>query len=77
MGGFYSRSLHVDSYVRMKEFVCQSSACPFRWFSSKNCREFRQRLGVALHGTLGSYLRDALHDGNSDDVVACLLAPRA
>jgi hypothetical protein len=34
-------------------------------------REFMQRLFTDLHGTLGSYLRDALHEG-SVDVVACL-----
>jgi hypothetical protein len=31
----------------------------------------RQRLYVALHGTLGSYLRDPLREGNANDV-ACL-----
>jgi hypothetical protein len=35
-----------------------------------------QRLFVALHGTMGSYLRDALHEGSAD-VVACLHVPRA
>jgi hypothetical protein len=35
-----------------------------------------QRLFGALHGTLGSYLRDALQEGN-DDIVACLHVPRA
>jgi hypothetical protein len=35
-----------------------------------------QRLSVALHGTLGSYLRDALHEGIAD-AVACLPVPRA
>jgi hypothetical protein len=35
-----------------------------------------QRLYVALHGTLGSYLRDALHEG-SVNVVTCLHVPRA
>jgi hypothetical protein len=30
----------------------------------------------ALHGTLGSHLRDALHEGNADGV-AFLLVPRA
>jgi hypothetical protein len=39
-------------------------------------REFLQRLSAALHGTLGSYLRDALHEGSAD-AVACLIAPRA
>jgi hypothetical protein len=35
-----------------------------------------QLVSDALHVTLGSYLRDALHEG-SDDVVACLHVPRA
>jgi hypothetical protein len=35
-----------------------------------------QRLSAALHGTLGSCLRDALHEGRVD-VVACLHAPLA
>jgi hypothetical protein len=39
-------------------------------------REIIQRLVVALHGTLGSYFRDALREG-SVDAVACLLVPRA
>jgi hypothetical protein len=34
-----------------------------------------QRLCVALHGTLGSYLRDALHEGSAD-AMACLHVPR-
>jgi hypothetical protein len=34
------------------------------------------RLSAALHGTLGSYLRDALQEGNAD-AVACLHVPRA
>jgi hypothetical protein len=39
-------------------------------------REFMQRLSVALHGALGSYLRDALQKGRAY-VVARLPAPRA
>jgi hypothetical protein len=39
-------------------------------------REFMQRLSAALHGTMGSYLRDTLQEG-SVDVVACLPLPRA
>jgi hypothetical protein len=35
-----------------------------------------QRLSAALHGTLGSYLHDALQEGSAD-AVACLLVPRA
>jgi hypothetical protein len=39
-------------------------------------RELIQRLLVALHGILNSYLRDALHE-SSADAVACLPSPRA
>jgi hypothetical protein len=39
-------------------------------------REFMPRLFAALHGTLGSYLRDALQAG-SVVAVACLFVPRA
>jgi hypothetical protein len=35
-----------------------------------------QRLSAALRGTLGSYLRDALQEGNAD-AVACLPVPWA
>jgi hypothetical protein len=35
-----------------------------------------QRLSVVLHGTLGSYLRDALQEGGAA-AVACLPAIRA
>jgi hypothetical protein len=38
--------------------------------------EILQRLFAALHGTLGSYLRDALQEG-SVDALACLPVPRA
>jgi hypothetical protein len=39
-------------------------------------REFMQRLSAALHGTLGSYLRDAFQEGTAG-AVACLPVPRA
>jgi hypothetical protein len=35
-----------------------------------------QRIYAALHGTLGSYLRDALQEGSAE-TVACLPVPRA
>jgi hypothetical protein len=35
-----------------------------------------QRLSVALHGTLGSYFRDTLHEGGAG-AVACLPVYRA
>jgi hypothetical protein len=39
-------------------------------------RYFMQHLSTVLHGSLGSYLRDALHEDNVD-VAACLFVPRA
>jgi hypothetical protein len=60
MGAADSRSLRSDSYVRMQHFVRRSTSVPFRRFWGDVRREFMQRLSAALHGTLGSYLRDAL-----------------
>jgi NAD-specific glutamate dehydrogenase len=76
MGANDSRSLHCDNYVSMHYFVCQITFVPFRRFVGDVRREFMQRLLAALHGTLGSYLRDALQEGNAD-AVACLPVPRA
>jgi hypothetical protein len=39
-------------------------------------REFMQRRSATLHGTLGSYLRDAFQEGSAD-AVAYLPIPRA
>jgi hypothetical protein len=49
---------------------------PFSRFVADVRREFMQRLFYVLHGTLGSYLRDVLHEGRVT-VVACLRAPWA
>jgi hypothetical protein len=75
MGDADSRSLRFESYVHMQHIVRQTSI-PFRRFLGDVRREFTQRLSAALHGTLGSYLRDALQKG-SDDAVACIPIPRA
>jgi hypothetical protein len=75
MGAVDSRSLRSDNYVRMQHFLRRNTYVSFRHFLGDVLRAFMQRLFVALHGTLGSYLRDALHEG-SVDVVACLLVPR-
>jgi hypothetical protein len=70
-----SRSLRCDSYVRMQNSVRRYTQVPFRRFLEEGNM---QRLYVALHSTLGySYLHDALQEGSSSHVVACLLAPRA
>jgi hypothetical protein len=69
MGAPDSRSLRSDSYVRMQHFVRRSSTfVPFRRFLGDVRREFIQRLSAALHGTLGSYLSDALQEGSVDAV---------
>ena len=74
MGIADSRSLSF--YVRMQHFVRRSTYVPFRRFWGDVRREFMQRLYAALHGTLGSYLRDAFQEGNAD-ALACLRVPRA
>jgi hypothetical protein len=76
MGAADSRSLRSDGCVRMQHFVRRSTSIPFRRFFGDVRREFMQRLYAALHRTLGSYLRDALHEGSAD-AVACLHVPRA
>jgi hypothetical protein len=76
MGAAGSRSLRSDIYVRMQHFVRRSTYVPFRRFLGGARREFMQRLSAALHGTLGSYLRDAFQEGSAD-AVACLPVPRA
>jgi hypothetical protein len=76
MGAADSRSLRSDNYVRMQHLVRRTTYVPFRRFRGDVRREFMQRLSAVLHGTLGSYLRDALHEGSAD-ALACLLVPRA
>jgi NAD-specific glutamate dehydrogenase len=76
MGAIDSRSLRFDTYDRMHHFVSRSTYVSFRRFWGDVRREFMQRLFVALHGTLGAYLRDALQEAFFD-VVACLHVPRA
>jgi len=60
MGAADSRSLRSGIYVRMQHFVRRTTCVPFRRFLGNVRREFMQRLSTPLHGTLGSYLRDAL-----------------
>jgi hypothetical protein len=49
---------------------------PFDAFWGGVRQELMQRLHAALHGTLGSYFRNALYEG-STDAVACLPVSRA
>jgi hypothetical protein len=74
MGAADSRSLRYESYVRMQHFVRRSTYVPFRRFLGDVRREFMQRLSATLHGTLGSYPRDAFQKGSAD-AVACLPVP--
>jgi hypothetical protein len=76
MGATDARSLRSNSYVRMQHFVRRTTYVPFRRFWGDVRREFIQRLSSALHGSLGSYLRDALQEGSAD-TEACLPVPRA
>jgi hypothetical protein len=71
MGDADSRSLRSDNYyVRMQYFVRRTTSVPFRRFMGDVRREFMQRLCATLHGSVGSYLCDALQEGSAD-VVAC------
>jgi hypothetical protein len=65
-----SQSLRCDCYVRMQHFVRRTTYVSFRCFLGDVRRQFMQRLHVVIHGTLGSYLREALQEG-SDDAVVC------
>jgi hypothetical protein len=76
MGAAGSRSLRSESYVHMHHFVRRTTFAPFRRFWGDVRREFMQCIFAALHGTLGSYLRDVLQE-DSADAVACLHFPRA
>jgi hypothetical protein len=63
-----SRSLRFGTFARMQHFVRRSTFVPFRRFLGDVRRELMQRLYDALHGTLGSYFRDALQEGSADAV---------
>jgi hypothetical protein len=75
MGAIDSRSMGSGGYVRMQRFVRRTTYVLLRRFWGDVRREFMQHPFAALPRTLGSYPRDALHEGN-DDVVACLRVPR-
>jgi hypothetical protein len=68
MGEADSRSLRSDNYVRVQHFIRRTTSIPFRRFLGNVRHEFMQRLFAALHGNLGSYLRDALQEGSADAV---------
>jgi hypothetical protein len=75
IGAVSSRSLRSDMNIRIRHFVCRYTFVSFRRFGGDVRREIMQRLFVFRHGTLGSYLRDALQEGVTD-VVAYLYVPR-
>jgi hypothetical protein len=64
MGATDSRSLRYDIYVRMQHFVRRSTYVLFRRVLGDVRRESIPLLSAALHGTHGSYLRDAFHEGS-------------
>jgi hypothetical protein len=67
MNGIYTQIQRYPS--------CQPAACSRESYTFGAL--YRKRaLSVALHGTLGSYQRDALQEGSAD-AVACLPVPRA
>jgi hypothetical protein len=73
MGIADSRSLRYESYVRMHHFVRRSTYLFLHTFFAGDVRrKFMQRLSTALHDTLGSSLRDVLHDEGNVDALACL-----
>jgi hypothetical protein len=76
MGAADSCSLCSDSCVRMQHFVRRSTSVPFGRFLGDVRHEFMQSLSAALHGTMGSYLRDDFQEGSAD-AVARLPVPRA
>jgi hypothetical protein len=75
MGTVDFRPLRSNTSLRMQYFV-ELLLFLFSNVFGDVRREFMQRLLAALHGTLDSYIRDALHEGSAN-AVACLLIPRA
>jgi hypothetical protein len=76
MGTVDSRPLRSNTSLSMQYFVRRTTFVLFSSVLGDVRREFMQRLLAALHGTLDSYIRDALHEGSAN-VLACLLIPRA
>jgi hypothetical protein len=71
-----SRSLRSDTSCPHATFRSSIYFVPIRRSWGVVRREIMQRLSVALHGTLGSNLRDAFEEGNAN-TVAYLHIPRA
>jgi hypothetical protein len=63
-------ALRSDNEVCIKEYVRRSISVPLRRFLVDVRRDIIQCLSVVLHGTLGSYLLDAVHEG-LPNVLAC------
>jgi hypothetical protein len=76
VGGADSRSIRSERCTRIKKFVRRFAHFPLRRLLGDVRRRFMHRLFVILHSTLGSYPRDALHEGGAS-IIACLPAPRA
>jgi hypothetical protein len=60
----------------MQHFFRRYTYVPLQRLLGYVRRKFMHRLLASLHGIMGSYLCDALQEGNAD-AVACLLVPRA
>jgi hypothetical protein len=71
MGATDSRSLRSNIYVRMQHFDRRHTSFPVRRFLGDVRRVFLERLSSALHGTLGSYLRDALQEDSANAMASC------
>jgi hypothetical protein len=67
--------MRYDNYVRIS-FV-NLLVFPFDVFWGHVLRELLQRLFTTLHGTLGSYLRDALYEGGAEVLASYLPFSRA
>jgi hypothetical protein len=63
IGVAYSRSLRYEVMSVYNISFVELLLSPFGVFGGG---EFMQRLSNGLHGTLGPYLRDALHEGSAD-----------
>jgi hypothetical protein len=70
MGASLDRSVRCECYVEAhwSSNVKYLYVIAFRGFLGNVVEEFLQRVSVVPHGTLGSYLRKALHGGFADPV---------
>jgi hypothetical protein len=72
-----SRYLRSESHARMNEYVRWSTYARVRRFLGDVRRELIKCIFVVLHGTLGSEIRDVLHEGSAIVVAYHHAPPRA